>query len=359
MGFCTGRTDEDEKIGNYDKSPKIMRIIPAFIIAILLALLCHAQPYKYLVLKGGGIRGIAYAGALKTLEEQHITQGIERVAGTSVGAITGALLCVGYSAQQIEDIMFDQDIAAFNDGEGYFIGGQKRLRKRYGWYKGRRLEQWIGGLIKQQTGNENTTFGELHELTKKNKQFRDLYVTATNLTQQKLEIFSWETHPDMPLKTAVRASAAIPIYFAAVFIDSAGSVIEKPKKNGHYNVYVDGGLLANYPIDIFRNEQDSEKVSEYTLGLKLERPEQITYDKTQEGIAPFDIHSFGSYIGALYNLAIEQLNKGEPYEQERKHTIYISTSNLNPRVRHITREQKQLLFDNGEAAAKRFFEGKR
>jgi len=335
-----------------------MKRTVVFILSIMLASIASAQQYKYLVLKGGGIRGIAYAGALKVLEEKKITDGIERVAGTSVGAIVGTLFSVGYSAGQIEEIMFEQDIAAFNDGEGYFIGGQKRLRKKYGWYKGKNLEQWIGGLIKAQTGDENTTLLQLHELAKKDKRYKDIYVTATNLTKQSLEIFSWESHPGMPVKTAVRASAAIPIYFAAVFLDSSGKVIEKPKKDRHYNVYVDGGVLDNYPIDIFKDAQGNpNSINEHTLGLKLERPEQIIYSQSHDGIAPYDIHSFTSYIGALYNLIIEQLNKRVSEEEERKHTIYISTSNLNPRVRHITKEQKELLFNNGMEGARKFFGG--
>ncbi len=325
----------------------------AFFIFLLPAF-CYAQDYKYLVLKGGGIRGIAYTGALKILEEQKITQKIEKVAGTSVGAITGALFSMGYSADQMEYIMLNLDIATFNDGEWFFIGGQKRVRKNYGWYKGRKLEQWVGKQIAKQTGDENTTFLQLHLLAKTNKQFKDLYIPATNLTKQNLEIFSWETHPNMPIKIAVRASASVPLYFGAVFIDSTDNIVDHPEKNGHYNVYVDGGLLANYPVTIFNAALDSaaSTINEYTLGLKLERPEQIEYTKT--GIAPYDIHSFPSYIAALYNLTIEQLNKTISHDEEAKHSIYISTSNLSPRVRRITMEQKKLLFTNGEDAARKF-----
>ena len=333
-----------------------MRSIFFVFIASLLPYFSPAQEYKYLVLKGGGIRGIAYCGAFKALEEQKITPGIEKVAGTSVGAITGTLFCLGYTASQMEQIMQSMDIAAFNDGEWFFIGGQKRMRKNYGWYKGKELEEWIGDLIQQQTGSELTTFMQLHKLAQTNKKYKDLYITATNLTKQNLEIFSWETHPDMPIKTAVRASAAVPLYFGAVFIDSAGKVIEHPEKDGYYNVYVDGGLLANYPVTIFNSGNDisANTINKYTLGLKLERPEQIEYAKNNSGIAPYDIHSFPGYLAALYNITIEQLNKNISYNEEKNHTIYISTSNINPRVRHITNEQKQLLFSNGEEAAKKF-----
>ena len=333
-----------------------MRRLLFILIAFILWHPSFGQEYKYLVLKGGGIRGIAYTGALKVLDEQKITQHIEKVAGTSVGAITGTLFCLGYSASQMEDIMLGLNIAAFNDGEWFFIGGQKRMRKNFGWYKGRKLEEWMGTQIEAQTGNPNTTFFQLHQLTLKDKKYKDIYIPATNLATQNLEIFSWETHPDMPIKIAVRASASIPLYFGAVFIDSTGNVIEHPKKHVHYNVYVDGGLLANYPINIFNDGHDNtnNSINEHTLGLKLERPEQIEYVKNNTGIAPYNIHSFPGYLATLYNLTIEQLNKTIPLDEERKHTVYISTGNLSPRVRHITIEQKKLLFNNGERATIEF-----
>jgi NTE family protein len=162
----------------------------------------------------------------------------------------------------------------------------------------------------------------------------------------------------MPVAIAVRASAAVPLYYGAVFIDSAGNVTEHPEKDVQYNVYIDGGLLANYPINIFNDSADNKAniINKYTIGLNLERPEQIAYAEHNAGIAPYSIHSFQGYLSALYNLTIEQLNKNVSYGEEKKHTIYISTSNLSPRVRHITTEQKKLLFSNGEDAARKFFD---
>jgi len=311
-------------------------------------------------MKGGGIRGIAYAGAINVLENKQLLQHFEKVAGTSVGAITATMICMGYTARQIENVMYNLDLATFNDGQGSFIGGQQRFRKRYGWYKGKRLEQWIGDMIKQQTGNENLTFGELHKLTKENPKYKDLYVLVTNLSKQKLIVFSWESYPDVVVKEAVRASVSIPLYYTAMFIDTTGKISSKQSKTDNEDILIDGGLLANYPIEVFNTHEDSVNhvINAYTLGLKLERPEQINYAATQEGIAPFQIRSLPNYIGALYNLTIEELNKSIPHEIEERNTIYISTSNINPRVRHITKEQRQLLFNNGATATKAFFERK-
>ena len=50
------------------------------------------SPFRNLVFKGGGVRGIAYMGALEVLEEEGILADIERVAGTSSGAIAATVV---------------------------------------------------------------------------------------------------------------------------------------------------------------------------------------------------------------------------------------------------------------------------
>lgn len=326
--------------------------------ASLLIVLCAAataQPvYKNLVLKGGGIRGIAYTGAIKVMEEQRVMAGIEKVGGTSIGALVGAMLSVGVTATEMEQLMQELDVASFNDGEWYFVGGSHRMKHKYGWYKGEELERWLAAIIRKHTGSDSLTLGQLHQLALKDHLYKDLYVTATNLSRQRAEVFSWENRPNMLVTTAVRASVSIPLYYTAVRLDSTG---HERDNDTTCDVYTDGGLTANYPLRMFNTTFDNEHgiVNQYTLGLKLERPEQIGHDRNTGTIAPYNIHSLGSYMGALYNLTIESLNPSVPYEEERKHTIYISTSNMSPKVRKITPAQKKQLFSNGVTAATTFF----
>jgi len=334
-----------------------MRSLLFFVLVFFLTEKSYAQPCRNLVLEGGGIRGIAYTGAIKVLEEQGITDSLQNIAGTSVGAVAATLMSVGYTADELKQLMFSLKVQTFNDGSGIFIGGQRRTRKLFGWYRGDALEKWIGQLVKARTGDEHTTFAALHALALKDRRFKDLYVTATNLSQQKAETFSYLTYPDMEIKTAVRTSISVPLYFSAVFLDSNGRRICKPSAGDKYNVFVDGGILANYPLGLFDTSAgNSYKADDRTLGLKLERPEQIGYfDAANREIAPYKIRNFRSYIAALYNLIIEKLNRDQAFAHEDYRTIYISTSNMNPRVRHITFAQKELLYDNGRLAAQKFF----
>lgn len=64
-------------------------------------------PRLGLVLSGGGARGIAHVGVLKALEEQGVRPGC--IAGTSMGALVGALYAAGYSAARIEEIVRSVD----------------------------------------------------------------------------------------------------------------------------------------------------------------------------------------------------------------------------------------------------------
>ena len=149
---------------------------------LLLDLLAHharAQPaapprYRNLVMEGGGIRGIAYGGALLELEQRGVLAGLTRVGGTSAGAIQAALLAVGYSAQESIEVVNATPVQRLNDGRGIFFGGTHRLVKEYGWYRGDEFSTYLGELVARKTQNAHLTLGELHSLAlKEPTHFRD------------------------------------------------------------------------------------------------------------------------------------------------------------------------------------------
>lgn len=305
----------------------------------------QAQPYYNLALEGGGIRGIAYAGAISELEKRGIMDSIQNVSGTSVGAIVGCLISVGFNAAELKEVLAELNIQKFNDGKWMFIGGQSRLRKELGWYRGDALEKWIEDIVHKRTGKKNLTFKQLHEMKLQDRKYKDLYATSTNLSRQRPVVLSWQLFPDMSLATAVRASMSIPLYFRPMQLDSQGN----KSRNGEY--FVDGGILMNYPLTVF----DSGSVNTHTLGLKLERPEQMDYASSDTGLAPYQIKDLKSYVGAFYTIMHESLNRNESVEAERGRTIYISTAGISPRVRAISKEQKAILYESGRDGVKRFF----
>ena len=218
---------------------------------------------KNLAFKGGGVLGIAYAGAIKVLEEKNLLSGIEQVAGTSAGAITAALVSLNYTADQIKAIVNGTSFKSFEDKEDPL-----RIPFTYGLYAGDALLKFIQNGITgtgfgipgvNPTGlSANATFTDLKNHAVINGQkTKDLHVFSTDLNLQVVQEFSFETTPDTIVAEAIRASMSIPLFFKAWQFSN-----QKP--NNH--IFVDGGVVYNYPLTAFDNgpEPNSE-----TLGFYL------------------------------------------------------------------------------------------
>lgn len=339
-------------------------IFTFFLLSPFLSFSQYTYEYKNLVLEGGGVRGLAYAGALEVLEQKGILSNIENVAGSSAGAIAGLMISLGYTSKEIDSILQTLKIQEFNDGRDIF-GKIKRIKKEYGVYKGDRFEGWLADLISSKTGNANTTFLQLHEMHEKCKNYKDFYCTGTNVSKQELEVFSWKNWPAMKLKTAVHISGCIPFYFKPVPIDSLGNEVTLKDTLCNYDLYVDGGTLCNYPINMFDSTTDGSNpltcqhviYNPETLGLKLERDEQLkVYDENKTAIAGYEIRNMKQYTSAVANLVMENIYRKTPdLGNEKGRTIYISYGDISARVRKIPVEQRKMLHNNGVFAATKFF----
>lgn len=341
------------------------------VILILFPLSCFSQnnyPYKNLVLEGGGVRGLAYAGALSALEEKGVLAHIEKVAGSSAGSIAALMISVGYTAKEMDSIMFQLPVQEFNDGKYGVVGKYNRIKSDFGIYKGEYFEKWLQQLVKNKTGNADLTFKDLHSLAMQNSTYKELYCTGTNISKQQMEIFSVEKTPNMPIALAVRISGSIPLYFEPVALDNQYRKISRKDSTRFINYFVDGGMLCNYPISIFDTcrfnlnplECTDLKFNIETLGIKMERPEQIdSLQKNSTSIPSYNISKFSDYLGALSNLMIETLNRKYPnLENEKGRTIYISHGNIHAKIRKMMPEEKLLLHNNGAKAVSDFFDRK-
>jgi NTE family protein len=341
---------------------KIFLILPLLFILNAAKGQIDPKPIRNLVFEGGGIRGIAYAGALMELEKHHLLDSIQRMAGTSAGAIAATLYAIGYSPEEIADLTAEVKIKSFADGRWIFIGGSRRLIRNFGWYRGEKFTKWMSKLIKDKTGKENITLEELHQLSLKENKFKSLYVTGTNLSLQTSTVLSHETFPEMEVRTAVRISVCIPFYFQAVIIDNKGKVMEHKKDKEKGNVMVDGGILLNYPIHIFDyhkyifNNQDSTKIcNTETLGLRLDSDNQISYDNNSQTLAPYQITKFKHFTGAFYNIVIENLNRQNLTKEDWLRTVSISSSGFSPKIKMISSEDKNKLILAGKEGIRRYY----
>lgn len=283
--------------------------------------------YTNLVFKGGGVKGIAYAGALFQLNEMDILPQIKRVAGTSAGAITATLLALGYSAAEIEDIVINQlDFASFMD-KGWLPSNISRFLSSYGWYKGDAFKSWLAERVKAKTGSVLTNFNDLKALVADQPgQFRELYVVATNLNRQYPELFSVEDNASTTIVDAVRMSMSIPLFFQSVTWNS--------------NVMVDGGMAYNYPIDLFDEPKYAEKaenivlvdqglepvkINNETLGLWLDTKAGIDNLRNRKPKPPKEIKSIKEYSASLVDYMMEMANMAHLETYDWKRSILIDT----------------------------------
>jgi NTE family protein len=332
----------------------------SLLIILFIPFFATSQPrIDNLVFEGAGIRGLAYSGAIKVLEEKKILQNVQRFGGTSSGAITALLLCLNYTAIEMEQIIGSTNYRKFNDGGVPFFGGLHRLNKNYGWYKGIKFETWLGQLIETKTGNANITFLQLKE------KYKELYVTGTSLNHQKGFLFSAETFPNMPVKNAVRISMSIPMYYKAVIMDDDGNIYKKNTNNNAYNVMVDGGFIDNFPIQIFdstkyfeNNTANIFKPNPYTIGFRIDMQTQIEKDEKEptHSLATIPINNFANYLKAFMVLNLERMNRQKLSAEDWQRTVSISDGGVGPKVKKMPKQLIDLLLQNGLNATINFFQ---
>lgn len=211
------------------------------------------------VFSGGGVKAYAFIGALESLEAKSLR--IERVAGTSAGAIFASLLAAGFSLEEIKQKLQGLDLRRFLDAPKLtsIIPGSKWLFLYFqmGLYHGRKLEQWIRELLAEKGVY---TFADLKE--------DYLKVVVSDLTLGKLVVLPDDLYrvygidaKYFPVSEAVRMSAGFPYFFMP-------SKLHGTKKEASF--VVDGGLLSNFPLWIFENNNKQKKPYQRpVLGIKL------------------------------------------------------------------------------------------
>lgn len=183
------------------------------------------ESFEYACLFGGGaVRGVSYVGALKALEELNISP--KTIAGSSVGAVFGGLLAVGYNAIEINEIFMKISFELFRDIHFGF-------GKDFALSKGEIFLDWIRDLIEQKYYGDNYAKGENAPVT-----FADLsknfVVIATDLTNFQYKEFSKNKTPDFEIAYAIRISSTMP-------------GLMKPVEEGGA-LLVDGDLQKSWPL---------------------------------------------------------------------------------------------------------------
>ncbi len=205
----------------------------------------NQKSLEYTCLFGGGaIRGAAYAGTAKAMEELGINP--KTLAGSSVGSVIAGLLAVGYSAIEIEEIFLKINFEVFRDV-------QLSLGAKFALSKGELFLEWIRDLIEQKYYGAKYKKGSHKAVTFKDIG-KNLVIITTDLSSFECKEFSrWET-PDFEIAAAIRISCGMPGLMRPV----------------EYNnrILVDGDLQKSWPM--WKLSRHLEPVESRILEFRLE-----------------------------------------------------------------------------------------
>lgn len=193
------------------------------------------RPTVGLVLSGGGAKGFAYIGLFKVLKE--VNMPIDYIGGSSMGAITAALLSAGYSPETMEKIIREQNWdAVINDvQERKYISYEEKLFSDKYIYsmpiveKGISLSQSLSSSFNVDMMLNNLFLPVAH-ISDFNQLPIPFLCIGTDLLTGEAVVLNQGN-----LARAVRASMAIPAFFTPTLY------------NGRY--LIDGGVVNNYPAE--------------------------------------------------------------------------------------------------------------
>ena len=306
--------------------------------------------YENLIFEGGGVKGLAYVGALEVLEEQGILKEIKRVAGTSAGAMTALLLGLGYTTEESRK-KFESVFFELYKVKNTILNLHKvalDLINNYGIESAGFFSKWAEELIEEKLGSKDATFKDLYTAIRNQKggaQFKSIYFVGANLSTGFYEIFSYDHTPNMKISDAVRISMSIPLVFTAQRFSSTNSA-EK-------DLYVDGGILNNYPLHIFdRNGQPNIK----TLGFRVDSAEEIKVLHSGETPERRKINSLFKYATSLYQ-TIQNVNDNIMRRGDDKiRTVFIDVKGVNALSFKIDNAKKEEIIEEGRRATRLYLQ---
>lgn len=281
------------------------------------------------VFSGGGIKGFAYVGAIQVLEENNYR--FKRVAGTSAGAILACFIAAGYNAKEIENMLDEIDLKSLLDppkpARTLPFLKWVNLYFRLGLYKGKALEKWF---YKKLAAKGIITFNDLPKDC--------LKLVTSDLTNGRMIVIpddlasygvNWKT---FLVSKALRMSCGIPFFFEPI----------KLKDNKGDCIFVDGGVLSNFPLWIFDNGNKERPL----IGLKLSNP--------REAMPPQKINNGLNLFEALFTTMKNAHDERYISRKHEKNIIFIPVEDYSATQFDIDPETKKILIDIGRQRTKKF-----
>jgi NTE family protein len=279
------------------------------------------------VFSGGGMKGFALVGAIKAAEDKGFI--FKRVAGTSAGSIAAVFVAAGFNSQEMYDILVNAPRSSFLDSSfrNFPLIKWLMLYWKMGIYKGNAFEKWLTSVLA--TKNIHT-FKDIE---------RDsLRIIASDISNNRILVIPddlprYGINPDdFPVAKAVRMSISIPYIFRPVKINK--------------DVFVDGGLLSNFPIWLYENPE--KKPIRPVLGVQLTPKEKLEHNRK--------IRNSLELFSALFNSALRSHDLRYISRKAEKNIIFIKLKEGVSTDFDMPKDECNEIFNVGEKTANKFFE---
>lgn len=312
-----------------------------------------------LVCEGGGVKGIGLAGAWSLLYERGYRP--KRIAGTSAGAITAALIAAGYTGAEVKQVLLPEtgpfDFNRFKD-KGWEdripgAGPVLSLLFQQGIFEGRFFLEWMRGLLASKGVH---TFADLPVDDEDGASC--LQVIVSDLTAREMLVLprdaaklGYASPLEMEVALAVRMSMSIPLFFEPVKVLN--------KKTNREHLLVDGGLLSNFPVWLFDCGEGQEPRWP-TFGMLLVEPDPKTplserVPKVER--EPTGLKGLGHLLSGLLHTALEAHDRLYLERAQFARTISIPTLGVGTVEFDLSNERAKKLYQSGRDAADDFLTG--
>jgi NTE family protein len=324
------------------------------------------------VFEGGGVKGIAFAGAIAAAERDAGVQEWVNLAGTSAGSIVAALLVAGYDATGIQKLLADAKYARFADtgpGGVWVSGLFNAVARLRGAAPGRYFLEWMGeqlaaSPLAKELGKTELTFADVRRLDLpprdevpditdvqyERAKYR-LHVIGSDITTGRMIILP-DDLPDyedetgkpfdkdsFPVVEAVRMSMSYPFLFTPVVLHRQGRPV----------YVVDGGLLSNFPIWLFDGPHPKRPTWGFRLHGGSSVEEGLPYRKIPRPLWAVPL------LKAMFSAATEAWDRQQLSHVTSARTVSVPTHEISTTDFGLTRAEADSLYAWGVNAAHDFF----
>ena len=202
---------------------------------------------KHIVLSGGGAQGFTFYGILREANKAGLWdfKNIQTIYGTSIGAFFAVILCLNFEWDILDDFLIKRP---WHTVLKLDLPAYLRVFEKKGMVNKKIYENAVKPLFDAKDIPIDITMKDFYEITG-----IDLHIFTVEVNQLKVVDVSYKTHPEWTVVKALHCSSTLPIIFEPYMEEN--------------NIYIDGGILVNYPVNrcILNGAKPDEIIGVYKI----------------------------------------------------------------------------------------------